>query len=174
MKILFIGSQGSGKSTQAELLAQSLGVPKITTGDIFRKLSQEDFGFGKIIRTILDEGRLVDDQTTYKIVKDRLSQADCKMGFVMDGYPRNMEQLRLFDPQFDHVVYLNVPKMEVVKRMLSRGRSDDTEESINKRLELYFEQTQPLLDYYRNKGILVEVSGVGDIQKIQDEIKKSV
>lgn len=173
-KILLIGPQGSGKSTQAKLLAEDLKMTVISTGEIFRKLSKETVGFGQIIRTILEKGRLVDDQTTYKIVKDRLSQSDCKNGFVMDGYPRNMEQLRLFDPQFDRVIYLEVPEQEVIRRLMDRGRSDDTPELIKTRLDLYYRQTQPLLDYYKERGILVEIDGRGDIQTIQDEIKKSL
>lgn len=174
MRVLLIGPQGSGKSTQAKLLAEYLKVPVISTGGIFRKLSQEEVGFGQIIRTILDEGRLVDDQTTYKIVKDRLSKPDCKTGFVLDGYPRNMEQLRLFDPQFDRVIYLDVPEQEVIKRLMERGRSDDTPESIKIRLDLYYRQTQPLLDYYKNQGLLIEIDGVGDIFGIQQRMKEVV
>lgn len=174
MKILLIGPQGSGKSTQAKLLAEYLKVPVISTGEIFRKLSQEEVGFGQIIRTILDEGRLVDDQTTYKIIKDRLSKSDCRMGFVMDGYPRNMEQLRLFDPQFNQVIYLEVLQEEVIKRLLERGRSDDTTESIKTRLDLYYKQTQPLLDYYKTHNTLTIIDGTGDIGSIQQKIREVV
>lgn len=170
MKILLIGPQGSGKSTQAKLLAEYLKIPVVSTGEIFRKLSQEKIGFGQIIRTILDEGRLVDDQITYKIVKDRLSQPDCKMGFVVDGYPRNIEQLRLFDPQFDRVIYLDVPEQEVIRRLMERGRSDDTQESIKLRLDLYHQQTQPLLDYYKRMGILIEIDG----EKAKEEVSKEI
>lgn len=166
MKILLIGPQGSGKSTQAKLLAEYLNVPLISTGEIFRNMVE--------VRQILSEGRLVDDQTTYKIVKDRLSQPDCKMGFVLDGYPRNIEQQRLFDPQFDKAIYLNVPEQEVIRRLSERGRSDDTKQSIKRRLDLYYLQTWPLLDYYKKQGILVAINGVGDIQTVQDEIKKSL
>lgn len=164
MKILLIGPQGSGKSTQADLLAQHLGVPKISTGDIFRKLSQ--------VREILNAGKLVDDKITASIVEKKLKEEDYQNGFVMDGYPRNIHQVELFDPGFDKVTYLKVPRAELLRRLLARGRRDDTPESINTRLELYFEQTEPLLDYYKQKGILVEVDGMGEIQKVQDEIKK--
>ncbi|MBI3103386.1 adenylate kinase [Candidatus Daviesbacteria bacterium] len=174
MKILLIGPQGSGKSTQADLLAQHSGVPKISTGDIFRRIREEGSDEGRRIKNILDSGQLVDDQTTAEIVRKRVSEEDCKNGFVMDGYPRTLEQLNMFDPEFDKVIYLNVPKETVIKRLLLRGRADDTEELIRRRLDLYYKQTQPLLDYYNSQGILVEVGGTGDIQKIQDEIKKHI
>lgn len=174
MKILLIGPQGSGKSTQAKLLAESLNVPHISTGDIFRRLTQKNVGIGQIIKEVLEQGKLVDDQTTSSIVRDRLQGDDCKEGFIMDGYPRNLEQLRKFDPEFDIVFYLNVPEKVVLERLLQRGRSDDTEESIRQRLDLYYQQTQPLLDFYKQGNKLTEISGIGDIQNIQDEIKKSI
>lgn len=170
MKVLFIGPQGSGKSTQAKLLGEFLKIPVISTGDIFRQTAT----FDGLIRKILDEGRLVDDKTTAEIVKGRLKEPDCDSGFIMDGYPRNIDQVNLFDPGFDRVIYLDVPKEEVIKRLMERGREDDTKELIERRLDLYFRQTEPLLDYYQNLGILIEVDASGDIQKIQDEIKKSI
>lgn len=171
-KVLLIGPQGSGKSTQAELLAEYLNVPKITMGDIFRQIASEGSAAGKRIQEILDQGHLVDDQTTAGLVKQRLETNDAHNGFVMDGYPRTIEQKNLFSPNFDSVIYLNVPKEEVVSRLLQRGRSDDTVELINKRLDLYYQQTQPLLDYYNNQGILTEINGIGDIDQIQHEIRK--
>ncbi len=170
MKILLIGPQGSGKSTQAKLLSEYLNLPVISTGDIFRKQASVN----EVIKTVLQEGKLVDDQTTCKIVKDRLNEKDCENGFIMDGYPRNIHQKELFDPGFDKVIYLKVPNEELVKRLMVRGREDDTKESIQTRLDLYYEQTQPLLDYFKKLGKLVEVDGLGDIAKIQDEIKKSI
>ncbi len=170
-KILLIGPQGSGKSTQADLLAQFLNVPKISTGDIFRKLSEEDSEEAGRVKEILGQGKLVDDETTAGIVKNRVQKEN---SFIMDGYPRTVEQLKIFDPDFSKVIYLNVPREEVVKRLLVRGRADDSEELINKRLELYYLQTQPLLDYYQEQGKLIEVDGMGDINQIQDEIKKFI
>lgn len=164
MKILLIGAQGSGKSTQAKLLAEYLKVPFISTGDIFRRMA--------LVKKILDEGKLVDDQTTCKIVKDRLKQPDCKLGFVLDGYPRTIEQVRLFDPGFDKVFYLDVPEEVVIERLTKRGRSDDTPESIKMRLDLYYQQTEPLLAYYRNLGILSEIDGLGTIEQIQQRVRE--
>ncbi|MBI4035502.1 nucleoside monophosphate kinase [Candidatus Daviesbacteria bacterium] len=174
MKILLIGPQGSGKSTQADLLAEFLNLPKIALGDIFRKLSQEDSPEGQRIRNIVGQGHLVDDQTAAEVVKKRLSEEDCQNGFVMDGYPRTVEQQQIFDPGFDKVIYLDVPEEEVIKRLLNRGRADDTYELIKRRLDLYYKQTAALLDHYRKSGKLVEIKGLGDIEKVQDEIKKSI
>lgn len=164
MKILLIGPQGSGKSTQAKLLSQFLRLPYISTGDIFREM-------GGDIKQILDKGQLVDDATTSAIITERLSKADCKEGFVVDGYPRSLEQLRLFDPHFDRVFYLKLKEETVMERLLKRRREDDTEELINKRLELYYEQTQPLLDHYENLGKLVEIEGEGSIEQVYSRIK---
>lgn len=171
-RVLLIGPQGSGKSTQAKLLGEYLKVPVISTGDIFRKLMQEDTDLGRTLKNILSEGKLVDDQTTSKTVQQKLSEPSYQNGFVMDGYPRNIEQVNIFDPKFEKVIYLKVPDEEVTKRLMARAREDDTPEAIRMRLNLYKEQTQPLLDYYQGKGILIEISGVGSIEEIQAEIRK--
>ncbi|MBI2019554.1 nucleoside monophosphate kinase [Candidatus Daviesbacteria bacterium] len=174
MKILLIGPQGSGKSTQAEFLAQFLNIPKISTGDIFRQIATEDSENGRKVREIQNSGKLVDDETTARIVEERLKQEDAAGGFIMDGYPRNIRQKDLFDPHFEKVFYLKVPDSEVTKRMLARGRADDTQESIKMRLNLYYQQTKPLLDYYKSQGILTEINGMGSAGKIQDEIRKNI
>lgn len=175
MKILLIGPQGSGKSTQGKLLADFLKVPYISTGDIFRQISAEDTDEGKRIKDILVSGQLVDDETTANLLKKRIEESDAQNGFILDGYPRNVEQVkRVPDLIFDKVIYFNVPEQVVLDRLLKRGRADDTESSIKTRLSLYYVQTQPLLDYYKNQDLLVEVDGSGDIQIIQDEIKKFI
>lgn len=166
MRILLIGPQGSGKSTQAGLLAEYLNLPKISTGDIFRNMPE--------VKEILAAGKLVDDEVTAKIVKNRLQELDCQKGYILDGYPRNIRQAEIFDPEFDKVIYLRVSDEEVMRRLMQRGREDDTPEGIKTRLNLYYEQTRPLLTYYKNKGVLIEINGKGSIKEIQDEIKKSI
>ena len=171
MKILLIGPQGSGKSTQADLIADYLKVPKITVGDIFRKIAQGENDLGKRIGEILKEGQLVDDLTTSQIVKKRLEESDCQNGFILDGYPRTLEQAEIFDPGFDKVIYLKLDRAKVLERLLKRGREDDTGQLIKTRLDLYYNQTQPLLDYYKNLGKLVEIDGAGSIAEVWERLK---
>ncbi|HBQ50982.1 hypothetical protein A3B42_00620 [Candidatus Daviesbacteria bacterium RIFCSPLOWO2_01_FULL_38_10] len=166
-KILFLGVQGSGKSTQGRLLAQFLGLPYISTGDIFRAMTGE-------IKQILSQGKLVDDQTTSKIVEEKLREEEYSNGFVLDGYPRTMEQIKLFDPDFDKVIYLDLSDEEATKRLLARVREDDTAELIAERLRNYHKQTNPVLDYYRQKKILKQVDGLGSIEAIQQKIRDAV
>ncbi len=166
MKILFIGPQGSGKSTQGKLLAKFLGLPYISTGDIFRAM-------GGKVQQILDQGKLVDDKTTSKIVEEKIKGENIN-GFILDGYPRTMEQIKLFDPGFDKVIILTLSDREATKRLLSRGREDDTKELIFARLKAYHEQTDPIIDYYRQKGKLKSVNGTGSIDEIQKRIRDVV
>lgn len=181
MKILLIGPPGSGKSTQARLLAEFLKLPVISTGQIFRDLASQTTEEGRKIKQILDQGKLIDDSTTSKIVEDRVKQPNCQAGFIMDGYPRNIEQVKMFDPDFDKVFYLMVSPQTVLKRLLKRGRQDDTEESISTRLNLYYQQTEPLLEYYKDKQslrphglkeILIEVNGDQEIGAVKHEIRQ--
>lgn len=175
MKILLIGPQGSGKSTQGKMLADDLHIPYISTGDIFRQIASEDSEQGKKIKQIIESGTLVDDQTTANLLEKRIKAIDCRNGYILDGYPRNLEQANLVpNLDFDKVLYINIPEQEAIERLLKRRRTDDTEDSIRLRLNQYQQQTRLLLDYYKNLGILVEVSGLGDIQSVQDEIKKSL
>lgn len=167
MKILFVGPQGSGKSTQGKLLARFLSVPYISTGDVFR-------GLGEEIKQIMDKGKLIDDQTTSKIVEEKLKGEEYRNGFIFDGYPRTMEQIKLFDPGFDKVIYLFLSDAEAIKRLLARGREDDTEYAITERLRNYHLQTDPVLDYYRQKGTLQKIDGLGSIEEIRRRIRDAI
>lgn len=166
-KILFLGAQGSGKSTQGKLLAKFLELPYISTGDIFR-------GLGGEIKQFLDKGKLVDNQTTSKIVEEKLKGEEYKNGFIFDGYPRTMEQIKLFNPGFDKVIYLDLSDTEATKRLLKRGREDDTEDVITERLRNYHLQTDPILNYYQQKGILKQIDGLGSIEEISQRIKSVI
>ena len=174
MKVLLVGPQGSGKSTQAKLLAEYLNIPTVETGQIFRDLSEDETKLGKRIKGLISKGEMVDDDTTRELVKKRVAQDDCQDGFVMNGYPRSLRQLEIFDPGFDKVFYLVVSDQEVKNRLLKRGREDDTEEGINKRLELYYQMTEPMLEHYKNSGILEEINGVGEIADIQKKLREKV
>lgn len=174
MKVLLIGPQGSGKSTQAEMLASFSGSPKVSTGDIFRELAGKDTKEGRKIREIIENGRLIDDQTTANIVKAKLQSNDFRKGFILDGYPRNLTQKGIYDPDVDKVFYLNVPEEEVIRRLMKRGRKDDTEEAIRTRLNLYLDQTEPMINYYKSKGILTEIDGIGSPEEVQKEIRKNL
>lgn len=174
MKILLTGPQGSGKTTQAESLARYLNVPLVGTGEVLRQMAKGKNTLGEKIRKALDKGYLVDDKIVAQLVVARLSRKDCKVGFVMDGYPRSRAQLRLFDPRFDKVFYLDLSDDEVTGRLLKRGREDDIGELIEKRLKVYHEMTEPLLEYYQEKSMLVRINGLGTIDEVQSRIRQEI
>lgn len=169
-----MGPQGSGKTTQAKLLAKVLKVPLISTGDVLRQISRQSSFLGRRIKTALDQGKLADDQLVAEVVAERVSQADCQNGFVMDGYPRSITQLKLFDPQFDRIFYLDISGNQVIDRLLKRGREDDTPKLITERLKFYHQLSEPLIGLFGEKGILQRVDGTGSIYKIQSEIRSSL
>lgn len=137
-----------------------------------RKIAEEDTEFGQRIRMRIHTGVLVEDEMVAGIIKKRLSDDDCKNGYVIDVYPRTEKQLELFDPQFGKVFYIEISDNEVVERLLKRGREDDSTEIIKTRLKVYHQQTQPLLDYYQRQGILVKIPGEGSIEEVQQQIRE--
>ncbi len=180
IKVVFLGPPGAGKGTQAQRIAEKYGVPHISTGDILRAAVKEGTELGKIAKSYMDRGELVPDDIIIGIIRERLSESDVKeKGFILDGFPRTLTQAEALDRMLeelsmplDRVIYLNVDDEEIVKRLLSRGRADDTEDVIRNRLKVYREQTAPLIDYYSEKCILAEVYGVGDIDKITKKIEE--
>ncbi len=180
-QIVMLGPPGSGKGTQAGLLATHLGVPAISTGDIFRSNVSNETELGTLVRGYMDAGEYVPDSVTNALVRDRLGERDAVEGFILDGYPRTLEQVAALDAiledqgrRLDAVVELVADHTEVVDRLLLRaqtqGRLDDTEAVIRRRLEVYAEQTAPLARVYGERGLLVDVDGTGDIDQVSRRI----
>lgn len=184
-RIILIGPPGAGKGTQAAKLSESLGVPAISTGDIFRANVKGQTELGRTAQRYMDAGEYVPDEVTNSMVADRLSQDDAAAGFLLDGYPRTRAQvaeldamLEARDVALDHVVELTADTDEVVGRLLARaslqGRSDDTEDVIRHRLDVYAEQTQPLTDVYAERGLLRRVDGLGEVDAVTARILQAI
>jgi adenylate kinase len=174
-RLVLVGPPGAGKGTQAAALSEKLGIPHISTGDLFRKNIAEETELGKQVKHILDSGGLVPDEITNQMLIERLEQPDTENGFLLDGFPRNVGQADVLakvladsDQKLDAVVQLVVDEDVVVKRLLARGRSDDNEDVIRHRQHVYRSETAPLLDYYRD--LLVTVDGVGEVDEITDRV----
>lgn len=185
MRLLIMGPPGAGKGTQAVVVASALGVPHISTGDIFRANVSAGTPLGEEAQRYMDAGEYVPDSITNAMVRDRISRDDCNPGFLLDGYPRTLEQVTELDmmleadgTSLDKVVELTVDTDEVVARLLKRaqdqGRADDTAEVIRRRLEVYFEQTAPLVAVYRERGILVDIDGMGDMAAVSERILSTI
>ena len=179
MRLLIMGPPGAGKGTQATAISDRYGIPAISTGDMFRANVSQGTPLGVEATRIMDAGGYVGDDITNAMVKDRLEQADARNGFLLDGYPRTTAQVEALDEmlgesRLDAVIALGADTDEVVARLLKRGqeqgRTDDTEEAIRVRQQVYAEQTQPLLDLYRQRGLLIEVDGLGEIAEVGERI----
>jgi adenylate kinase len=181
MRMLLIGPPGSGKGTQAVRVAERYGIPAISTGDIFRANVSQGTPLGLQAKDYMDRGAYVPDDLTNALVLDRLAQSDAGAGFLLDGFPRTLAQvftlddcLEATDGGLDAVVQLVAEQDEVVQRLLRRakdqGRSDDTEDVIRRRLEVYQEQTHPLVAVYAERGILVSVDAIGEVDEVSERI----
>lgn len=184
-RMLMMGPPGSGKGTQASRIADKLGIVAISTGDIFRYNVKEMTPLGREAKQYMDNGDFVPDDVTNRMVADRLSQPDAEGGFLLDGYPRTQAQVEELDGMLeaaghslDHVVELTADVDEVVGRLLARaslqGRSDDTEDVIRHRLDVYAEQTQPLTEIYAQRGLLKQVDGLGEVEAITGRILEAI
>lgn len=181
MRLLILGPPGAGKGTQAARIAEHLGVPAISTGDIFRANIKGGTDLGKKVQGILAAGQYVPDEVTNEIVADRLTHDDAREGFLLDGYPRTLAQVKALDEMLaasghalDAVLELQVPTEEVVQRLLKRasieGRADDTEDVIRERMAVYTAQTSPLADEYRSRDLLRAVDGTGDMDQVFERL----
>ena len=185
MRLLIMGPPGAGKGTQGKTVAADFGVPAISTGDIFRTNVANKTELGQVVSAIMAKGELVPDSVTVDLVADRLAQADAAAGFLLDGFPRTLAQAQSLDEildklgfHIDAVISMVVDRETLVQRMLKRaeieGRSDDNEDTIRARMAIYVEATDPLLAVYRDRGLLLEVDGIGTIDEVAGRITKAL
>jgi adenylate kinase len=185
MRLLFMGPPGAGKGTQAKLVADRYGIPAISTGDIFRANVSQGTELGIEAKRYMDAGEYVPDEVTNGMVRDRIDQADAAPGFLLDGYPRTLAQVEELDAMIKHtgheldaVVVLTADSDELIARLLNRaqleGRADDTEDVIRRRQEIYLAETEPLIGVYRDRGQLVEVDGMGEVDEVSARIVEAL
>ena len=181
MRMILMGPPGAGKGTQAQVVAERYSIPAISTGDIFRKNASEGTELGIQAQRFMDAGEYVPDELTNLMVRNRIDEPDAERGFLLDGYPRTLAQVEELDGMIKHtghvldaVVVLTVDKEELVQRLLQRaeteGRADDTEDVVRRRQEVYHDQTAPLIDVYRDRGLMIEVDGMGEVDEVTKRI----
>ncbi|MGP9539716.1 adenylate kinase [Brachybacterium sp. AOP43-C2-M15] len=184
-RLLIVGPPGAGKGTQAVRIAEQLGIPAISTGDIFRANVSGQTELGVLAKSYMDKGEYVPDSVTNDMVRSRLAEDDARGGFLLDGYPRTLDQVEALDGMLselgtglDRVLLLVVETEEVVGRLVARGaeqgRSDDTEETIRRRLEVYAEQTAPLIDVYDARGLVRRVDGMASIDEVTAALREAL
>lgn len=185
MRLIFMGPPGAGKGTQSAAVCQRYGIPAISTGDIFRANVSDGTPLGVTAQTYMNAGEYVPDEVTNAMVRDRLAQPDCRRGFLLDGFPRTVEQVKELDQMLDElgvqlngVLVLNTDPAALVQRLLDRaqkdGRSDDTEDVIRRRQEVYAEQTAPLVSEYSARGVLATVNGNGRVDHVTDRVHTAI
>lgn len=183
MRIIIFGPPGAGKGTQAKLISEEYGIPHLSTGEIFRSAIKNETPLGKEVKSILDAGDLVPDEKVVALVKEELDKPKYDDGYILDGFPRTVPQAEAYDiyldqkgEELDAFIQLQVPKEELVDRILSRGegRTDDTPEKVKNRLEVYYQETQPVIDHYEKQDVIEVVNGVGSIEEIFERIKNTL
>lgn len=184
-RIVLLGPPGAGKGTQAVKIAESLGIPHVSTGDMLRAAVKAGTPVGRKAKAIMDAGELVSDEIVIGIAEERLSEDDAKKGFLLDGFPRTLAQAHALESMLgrlgsalDVCLALEVDTEAVVQRLLKRaeieGRADDNEETIRERMRVYAEETAPLIDFYRERDLLETVSGMGTVEEVQERIRAAL
>ena len=175
VRLLFIGPPGAGKGTQADRVAERLGIPHVSTGDMFRDHVARGTDLGEKVDAIMKAGDYVPDEVTVAMLEERIAQDDARDGFILDGFPRTEAQVESLDgllgeDGLDRVVVFDIDEEELTERLLARGRADDTEETIRNRFKIYLDQTQPLIDEYESRGLTVTVDGIGEVEEVTERI----
>lgn len=172
MKLVLIGIQGAGKSTQGNMLAEKFQVPYLSSGHIFRAMAKEESDIGKSLRDTLNAGHLVSDQQTLDIIRQYLMKPEYQKGYILDGFPRTLTQAKAFEKDIDKAIFVDVSDQEALKRISSRvsDRQDETEEAIKKRIELFHEMTEPVIEFYRQDGKLIQVDGEQTVEEVFQSI----
>ncbi len=184
-RILLLGAPGAGKGTQAEVLGEKLGIPQISTGEMLRAAVTEGTPIGLEAKATMERGDLVPDSVVIEVAGERLSKEDAALGFILDGFPRTTAQAEALDAllsrigsELERCLALVADEEAVVQRLLGRaeieGRGDDNEETIRNRMKVYRESTEPLVAYYRERGLLVEVDGMGTIEEVAKRIQEAL
>jgi adenylate kinase len=179
--VILLGPPGSGKGTQAKLLAQRLGIPAISTGEILRAAVREGTPLGRRVKSVMEAGELVSDDLMIDLIHDRIAAPDARAGFVLDGFPRTVEQAAALDRFLEGngedvtaVLNMSVPEATLIGRLAGRSdqenRTDDRRETVLERLRVYHEKSEPLVEFYRGRGLLTDVDGVGDVAQITERI----
>ena len=179
MRIVLFGAPGTGKGTQAQKLVADYGVPQVSTGDLLRAAVAEQTELGMMAKAEMDAGELVADEIVIGMIRERLNEPDARNGFILDGFPRSLTQASALDEMLDemgqpieHVIHLQVEDEEIVKRLLDRGRADDNEDVIRNRLEVFSNQTEPLIEYYEKQNKFTAVHGMGSVDEIYQRIRQ--
>lgn len=179
--LIFLGAPGSGKGTQAQVLSQNLGIPHISTGDILRQAIADQTELGSAAKAYMDRGELVPDDLILGLIRARLSEADAQPGWILDGFPRNVPQAEFLDrllteikQNIQWVINLQVSDEVIIRRLLLRGRADDSEATIRHRLVVYGEKTAPLMDYFQSQGKLQVVNGDRQPEEISQDLQQLV
>ena len=180
MRIILFGPPGCGKGTQATFISESLAIPHLSTGDMLRSAVSSGSDIGLKAKNIMESGGLVSDQIVLSIVEERIAKDDCEKGFILDGFPRTVNQAEKLDlllstnNKLDYVLRIKVDEEEIIKRLIDRAREDDKPDIIKNRFKSYNSETQPLIPFYEERKILFNIDGMQEIEKVSEDIKKVI
>lgn len=176
MKLILIGIQGAGKSTQGNMLASEFDIPYLSSGHVFREMQKDKSQLGRFLKEILNSGALVPDETTLEIMSTYLNKPEYQKGYILDGFPRTVPQAEAFGNSVDKVIFIDVSDKEALWRISGRvsDREDETLQAIRKRIELFHEKTTPVIEYYREQGKLIQVNGEQEVEGVFNDILEAL